>query len=60
MAGLNSLPGKTDIISNMSPYLNRLLRHALIQPRFDYAFSAWYPNLNKKFKNSENQKFKSE
>ena len=24
--------------------------NALIQPHFDYACSAWYPNLNKKFK----------
>ena len=28
----------------------RILCSALIQPHFDYAFSAWYPNLNKKFK----------
>ena len=26
----------------------RLLCNALIQPHFDYACSAWYPNLNKK------------
>ena len=30
--------------------LRRLLCNALIQPHFDYACSAWYPNLNKKFK----------
>ena len=29
----------------------RLLRNALIQPYFDYACSAWYPNLTKKLKN---------
>ena len=29
--------------------LRRLLCNALIQPHFDYACSAWYPNLNKKF-----------
>ena len=28
--------------------LCRLLCNALIQPHFDYACSAWYPNLNKK------------
>ena len=34
----------------LTPYLKRLLCNALIQPHFDYAFSAWYPNLNKKLK----------
>ena len=33
----------------LSPYLKRLLCNAIIQPHFDYACSAWYPNLNKKF-----------
>ena len=33
---------------NMS--LRRLLCNALIQPFFDYACNAWYPNLNKKLK----------
>ena len=28
--------------------LRRLLCNALMQPHFDYACSAWYPNLNKK------------
>ena len=28
--------------------LRRLLCNALIQPHFDYASSAWYPNLTKK------------
>ena len=28
--------------------LRRLLYNSLIQPHFDYACSAWYPNLNKK------------
>ena len=31
--------------------LRRLLCNALIQPHFDYACSAWYPNLSKKLKN---------
>ena len=30
--------------------LRRLLCNALIQPHFDYACSAWYPNLNKGLK----------
>ena len=34
----------------LTPYLKRLLCNALIQPHFDYACSAWYPNLNEKFK----------
>ena len=28
--------------------LHRLLCNALVQPHFDYACSAWYPNLRKK------------
>ena len=35
----------------LSPALRRLLCNALIQPHFDYACSAWYPNLNKALKN---------
>ena len=34
----------------LSFQLRRLLCNALIQPHFDYASSAWYPNLNKKYK----------
>ena len=34
----------------LTPTLRRLLCNALIQPHFDYACSAWYPNLTKKFK----------
>ena len=35
----------------LTPNLRRLLCNALIQPYFDYACSAWYPNLSKKLKN---------
>ena len=35
----------------LTPTLRRLLCNALIQPHFDYACSAWYPNLTKRFKN---------
>ena len=34
----------------LTPYLRRLLCNALIQPHFDYACSAWFPNLNKNLK----------
>ena len=33
----------------LTPSLRRLLCNALIQPHFDYAISAWYPNLQKTF-----------
>ena len=33
----------------LTPPLKRLLCNALIQPHFDYASSAWYPNLQKNF-----------
>ena len=35
----------------LTPNLHRLLCNALIKPHFDYACSAWYPNLSKKLKN---------
>ena len=35
----------------LTPTPRRLLCNALIQPHFDYACSAWYPNLSKKLKN---------
>ena len=35
----------------LTPVLHRLLCNALIQPHFDYASSAWYPNLTQKMKN---------
>ena len=31
----------------LNPRLRRMLCNALIQPHFDYACSAWYPNLSK-------------
>ena len=34
----------------LSPPLRRLLCNSLIQPHFDYACSAWYPNINKRLK----------
>ena len=35
----------------LTPALRRLLCNALTQPHFDYALSAWYPNLTQKMKN---------
>ena len=35
----------------LSNDLRKLLCSARIQPHFDYACAAWYPNLNKKYKN---------
>ena len=35
----------------LTPYIKRLLCNALIQPYFEYACSAWHPNLNQKFRN---------
>ena len=34
----------------LSPELRRMLCNALIQPHFDYACPAWYPNLTEKTK----------
>ena len=36
--------------SFLTPGLRKMLCNALIQPHFDYACSAWYPNLNAKLK----------
>ena len=33
------------------PHLKTFLCNAIIQPHFNYVCSAWYSNLNKKFKN---------
>ena len=35
----------------LTPNLRRLLYNIVIQPHFDYACSAWYPNFFKKVKN---------
>ena len=34
----------------LTPELRRLFCNAIIQPHFDYACSAWYPNLTQKLK----------
>ena len=35
----------------LTPNLQCLLCNALIQPHFDYACSAWYPNISRKLQN---------
>ena len=49
---INKINGKLKFIyqknSFLTPGLQRMLCNALIQPHFDYACSAWYPNLNAK------------
>ena len=35
----------------LTPVLRRLLCNSVIQPYFDHASSAWYPNLTQKMKN---------
>ena len=51
---INKINGKLKFlyrkISFLTPGLRRMLCNALIQPHFDYACSAWYPNLNAKLK----------
>ena len=49
---LNKAGGRLNLLYRKESFLNlklrRMLCNALIQPHFDYACSAWYPNLNKK------------
>ena len=51
---VNKINNKLKILhrknSFLTPALRRLLCNALIQTHFDYACSAWYPNLKKKLK----------
>ena len=50
---INKINSRLNIEKNkfLTPALHRLLCNALIQLRFDYASSAWYPNLTQKMKN---------
>ena len=49
---INKINGKLNFLywknSFLTPGLRRMLCNALIQSHFDYACSAWYPNLNAK------------
>ena len=51
LKALNKINGKLNFLYYKSkfliPTLRRMLRNANIQPRFDCACSAWYPNLMK-------------
>ena len=51
---MDKINNKIKFLYRKSQYLTKSLRrlhcNALIQPHFDYACSAWYPNLNKGFK----------
>ena len=48
---LTKIGGRLNFLKRKQSFLNsklrRMLCNALIQPHFDYACSAWYPNLNK-------------
>ena len=50
----NKINGRLRFLCIENRYLSRCLKklhcNAIIQPHFDYDYSAWYPNLNKKFK----------
>ena len=50
---INKINGKLKFLYRKNRYLIKELRrmlNALIQPHFDYACPAWYPNLNEKTK----------
>ena len=51
---INKINGKLKFLyrknSFLIPGLQRMLFSALLQPHFDYAYPAWYPNLNVKLK----------
>ena len=48
----NKINGRLRFLCIRNRYLSRCLKklrcNAIIQPHFDYDYSAWYPNLNKK------------
>ena len=54
LKALNKINGKPKFIYRknkfLTPTLSRMLCNAIIQPHFDYACSAWYPNLHEKLK----------
>ena len=60
LKALNKINGKLKFLYRknkfLTPTLCRMLCNAIIQPHFDYACSAWYPNLNEKLKK---RKYKS-
>ena len=54
LKALNKINGKLKFLYRknkfLTPTLCRMLCNAIIQPHFDYACSAWYPNLNEKLR----------
>ena len=52
---LTKVNGRLKFLYRQGKYLNKRLRpllyNTIIQPHFDYAFSAWYPNLGKGLQN---------
>ena len=54
LKALNKINGKLKFLYRKNKFLRLTLRkmlcNAIIQPHFDYACSAWYPNLNEKLK----------
>ena len=60
LQALNKINGKLKFIYRKNKFLTltlcRMLYNAIIHPYFDYACSAWYPNLNEKLKK---RKYKS-
>ena len=54
LKALNKINGKLKFLYRknkfLTPTLRRMLCNAIIQPHFDYACSAWYPNLNENLK----------
>ena len=59
---LNKINGKLKFLYRknkfLTPTLRRMLCNAIIQPHFDYACSAWYPNLNEKLKKRKHKSHK--
>ena len=51
---INKINSRLRFLYRQNRFLNfplqRLLCNAMIQPFFDYACNAWYPNINKKLK----------
>ena len=60
---IGKINGRIEFLYRKNKFLNsslrRLLCNALVQPHFDYACSAWYPNLtqnlNKKLQTTQNK-----
>ena len=54
---INKINGKLKVLYRKNRYLTkefrRMLWNVLIQPHFDYACPAWYPNLNEKTNNAK-------